>query len=136
MIESDEVARRLVSGAASIGRDWERHREDWDGKPAGFYNDVTVVAQHVVALMATGDHAEIAAVFAELERLLGPDLSREANNLLIVGFLEDVHHHKRRARRRPVLGLRSLPWPGDADGVGRGPRVLGDRGHLDRARSA
>ena len=90
MIEPGEVVRRLVSAAGSIGPDWERHREDWDGTRAGFYNDVAVVARQVVALMAAGNRAELAEVFAEVESLLRQDLSRDANNLLIVGFLEDV----------------------------------------------
>jgi hypothetical protein len=92
VIESDEAVRRLVSAAVSIGPDWERHLEDWDGEPAGFYNDVAIVAHHVVALMAAGNHAEIRAVFAEVEVMLGHDLSVDARTLLIIGFLEDVQN--------------------------------------------
>jgi len=87
-----EVVQRLVASANTIGPAWRAHLAQWDGKPAGFYNDVSVVAHHVIKILSKGEKDEVANVFQVVEELLAEPLTDRARGVLVIGFIEDVQN--------------------------------------------
>lgn len=83
---------RLLDASDSIGPIWQEHLEFWKGEKAGEYNDVEVIARHVVSLTAIGGQWELHAIFATVEELLGEDLTGEARGILVTGLLEGVQN--------------------------------------------
>jgi hypothetical protein len=92
VIDCPEAVERLRAAARTIAPAWDAHLLQWHGEPAGFYNDVSVIAHHVVGLLGKGEVHEVRAVFAAVEQMLSNRLSDAAQDVLVVGFLEDVQN--------------------------------------------
>ena len=70
---------------------WERHRESWQGRDAGDFNDVGEFAHQIIDSYRRGNEDELRASFALLERLI-VEGSPHVRELAIVGVLEDVQN--------------------------------------------
>jgi len=90
VVEVPEVVEQLGAAATTMGPAWEQHRSLWEDDPAGAYNDLGFIAQHVVRLLGQDRVDEAGAIFNVVEELLNEPLSKPARNALILGFLEDV----------------------------------------------
>jgi len=99
IIRSGETGHhdRLERGRSAIGGERDDDRPAWrehiaDGKPAGFYNDVSVVAHHVIGVLSKGETEEVASVFKVVEELLDEPLTDRAHGVLVIGFIEDIQN--------------------------------------------
>jgi hypothetical protein len=103
-----DVVEPLLAACPSFRPAWEQHLASWHGEDAGIYNDLTVLAQHLVQTYASGRTEEFEALFKLVEKLLSHG-SEEVRAALSVGLLEDLQvigsHH-------PFGGDAFLPWLG------------------------
>src|SRR4051794_16673889 len=103
-----EVVEPLLTACPSCRPVWEQHLANWQGEDAGIYNDLAVLAQHLVKTYASGSTEEFDAVFKLIENLVAHG-TEEVRAALSVGLLEDLQvigsHH-------PFAGDAFLPWLG------------------------
>jgi hypothetical protein len=120
VVDVDGVVTQLLEALPSIGEKWAVHLDLWDGDPAGSYNDVAVMAHHLVDLLSTGQTDEAAQLFRLVEELLDQDPPTEVRTLLVIGLLEDIQNitsHEQRpigsAAFVPLLGpVTATAWHG------------------------
>jgi hypothetical protein len=87
-----EVVPAFLDVCPSMGPAWAEHLEFWKGEiERGGYNDVEVIAHHLVDRYEVGDLSEFPSAFALLERCLeeGDD---EGQGLAIVGVIEVIQN--------------------------------------------
>ena len=87
-----DVVPAFLSGCPTIDPAWQEYLESWHGEPErGNFNDIAVVASHLVDCFEQGDVSEYPAVFALLEKCLaeGDEL---VQNLVTVGLIEDIQN--------------------------------------------
>lgn len=95
-ITPSQVVPLLLETCPSARDRWAEHVADWKGEEPGAYNDVSVIAHHIVDSYARGVTTECAPLFRMVERILeqGDDQARQ---LATTGVLEDIHvistHH-------------------------------------------
>jgi len=57
MLTEPEAVRILRGAAIGIDAAWAEHEHFWADEPAGYYNDVTVIARHLVDSYANSNKA-------------------------------------------------------------------------------
>jgi hypothetical protein len=87
----DDVIPTLLEACPAARPAWDEHLSWWDGQPAGYYNDVSVFAHHVVNSYSASKFDEIPSFFAALERLI-VEGNEEVVGLATVGLIEDVQN--------------------------------------------
>jgi hypothetical protein len=88
----DEVLVRLLALTETMDSAWQEHLDFWEGEERGEYNDVAIVAHHVVALTAKRQDDELRNIWQTVEGLYSEERTMEATNLLTVGLIEDLQH--------------------------------------------
>src|SRR5262245_39688685 len=87
-----DVVPAFLAVCPRIGPAWENHLAFWDGEAErGHYNDVGVVAHHLVDSFQSGDISEFPAVFALLERCL-VEGDEQVKELATIGVIEDIQN--------------------------------------------
>ena len=90
-VEAD-VMPRLVAEFPGFRPRWEKHLEYWEGKPAGYYNDITKFVYFVVEdLYPSGKIDEVRHAFDLMEYLL-KNGNHGVRDLVEIGFLEDLQN--------------------------------------------
>ncbi len=90
-VETD-VLPRLVAKFPGFRPRWEKHIECWEGKPAGYYNDITQFVYFVVReLYPSGKTEEVQHAFDLLEYWLKSG-SKGVRELVVIGFFEDLQN--------------------------------------------
>jgi len=80
---------RLVAEFPAFRPRWDEHLEYWEGKPAGYYNDITQFVYFVVRdLYPSGKIEEVQRALDVMEDLL-KNGSSAVRELVVIGFLED-----------------------------------------------
>ncbi len=108
----DEVVPGFLAVCPGVTPRWERHLEFWEDEPVrGHYNDISVVAHHLVDRFAAGDTSEFPGVFELVERCLA-ESDEQVQELIVVGLLEGIqntasHQAFGMAVFEPWLGPRS-----------------------------
>lgn len=88
----DDLIERLLTAAWTVGPTWQEHLDFWEGDARGEYNDIAVVARHLVRLVADRQASEVQSIFDVVEDAYAADPSREVSNLLTVGLIEDIQN--------------------------------------------
>jgi hypothetical protein len=108
-VEAD-VMPRLVAEFPGFRARWEKHLEYWEGKPAGYYNDITQFVYFVVRdLYPSGRIEEVKHAFDLMEYLL-KNGSHGVRELVVIGFLEDLQNLASQQAKEalvPFLGPKS-----------------------------
>ena len=90
-VESDVMPRLVVEFPGFRPR-WEKHIESWEGKPAGYYNDITEFVHFIVRdLYPSGKIEEVQHAFDLMEYLL-KNGNHGVRELVQIGFLEDLQN--------------------------------------------
>ncbi len=87
----EEVVPNLLAACPSAQDAWREHQKFWSGEPAGFYNDISVFAQHAVNSYADGNTEEFPALFGIIERMIIAG-NAAVTDLAIIGFIEDLRN--------------------------------------------
>jgi hypothetical protein len=112
MVEKDveDVISRLLAADPTIGTAWQEHLDFWEGDESrGGYNDIGVIARHLVQLVADHQDADVRALFDVVEDVYAGTPSREVSNLLTVGLIEDIQNSTSWPRS-PVGSSAFLPF--------------------------
>jgi hypothetical protein len=91
MISREEIVPRLLQACPTAQRAWDEHVAWWGTEDRGIYNDVAVLAHHVVVSLKSRDTRKFDAFFRVLEELLvtgDPDTRAVAVN----GLIEDLQN--------------------------------------------
>ncbi len=90
-VEAD-VMPRLVAEFPAFRPAWDKHLEYSEGKPAGYYNDITQFVYFVVRdLYPSEKIKEVQRALDVMEDLL-KNGSNAVRELVVVGFLEDLQN--------------------------------------------
>ncbi len=90
-VEAD-VMPRLVEEFPGFRPRWEKHIKYWDGKPAGYYNDIAEFAHFVGGeLYPNGKTEEVQHAFDLMEYWLNNG-NKTVQELVVIGFLEDLQN--------------------------------------------
>lgn len=88
-----EVVAKLIAAAPTIGPAWRQYLDSWHGEEdRGEYNDIGVVARHLVQLVADGEDFEPRSIFDVVEEIYATNPSGEVSGLLTVGLIEDIQN--------------------------------------------
>ncbi len=90
MITQHEAARRLIAVCPGFQDSLTRYL-DTDGRLDEAYNVMSQLAEWVVGQMRANDFTCFSELFDEFERTLS-DADTDARQVLVIGFLEDVHN--------------------------------------------
>ncbi len=83
---------RLVAEFPAFRPRWDKHLEYWEGKPAGYYNDITEFVYFVVRdLYPSGQIEEVHRALDMMEDLL-KNGSSAVQELVVIGFFEDLQN--------------------------------------------
>jgi hypothetical protein len=83
---------RLVAEFPEFRPRWEKHIQYWEGKSAGYYNDITQFVYFVIGdLYPSRKIEELQRAFDVMEHLL-KNGSHGVRELVQVGFLEDLQN--------------------------------------------
>ena len=87
-----EVIAEFLNVCPSIAPAWQEHLTFWEGEEdRGFYNDVSVIAHHLVDCFEQGRHNEFPTVFALMERFLSEG-DKAVRDLIMIGLIEDIQN--------------------------------------------
>jgi hypothetical protein len=89
---NDALVQTLLAAAPTVGTAWQEHLDFWDGEVPGAYNDMSVLARHLVQQASTGNSGEVRSILQTVERLLEEHPTGEAYSLLVVGMLETIQN--------------------------------------------
>jgi hypothetical protein len=90
-VEAD-VMPRLVAEFPGFRPRWEKHLEHWEGKPAGYYNDITQFVYFVLReLYPSGKTEEVQHALDLMEYWLKSG-SKGVRELVVTGFFEDLQN--------------------------------------------
>ena len=96
MITKPEVVPMLLEVCPTVRARWAEHLAAWKGEEAGSFNDVSLIAHHIVDSYAHGVTAEFAPLFTLVERII-EEGDEQARQLATIGVLEDIQvistHH-------------------------------------------
>jgi hypothetical protein len=70
---------------------WDEHLQNWEGQEAGYYNDISVFAHHIVDSFKADKKSELEGFFSVLEKLLESG-DEETKDLVSIGLLEDIQN--------------------------------------------
>jgi hypothetical protein len=105
----DEVVPAFLAACPGLVPAWQEHLAVWGGEDdRGFYNDVAVIAHHLVDRFGQGDLSEFPAAFALLERCLAEG-DPPVREVATVGIIEDIQNV---ASHRPFGPQVFLDWLG------------------------
>lgn len=87
-----DVMPRLVADFPDFRTRWEKHLEFWEGKPAGYYNDISEFVRFVVEdLYPSGKTEDVRRLLDLMEYWLGKG-SSGVRELVTIGFFEDLQN--------------------------------------------
>ena len=106
-----DVAPAFIAVCPTIDAAWRDYLAFWgDDTNRGYYNDASVIAQHLVASFERGELAEFPAAFALLERCFAEG-NAEVQNLVAVGVIEGIQNVASHRLFGPQV---FRPWLGSA----------------------
>ena len=86
----EKLMAELCREFPQFEKPWKEHLADWNGEPAGAYNDISVFAHFIVTQIFEGrQHEEAKRAFVLLDRLFAGG-TEETRDLIGIGFIEDV----------------------------------------------
>ncbi len=87
-----DVVPAFLAACPSIDAAWQQYLESWSGDcERGHYNDVAVVAHHLVQSYEKANLSEFPAAFALLERFV-EEGNEQVNELAVIGLMEDIQN--------------------------------------------
>ena len=82
---------KLLKACPSAKEQWEEHLEDWGDEKSGYYNDISIIAHHIVESFTSGNTEEFCNIFNAMEELL-KDGDSEVMELASIGLIEDIQN--------------------------------------------
>jgi hypothetical protein len=87
-----DVMPRLLAEFPGFRPRWEKHRESWEGQPAGSYIDISQFVSFVVEdLYTIGKTEEVQRAFDLMEYWLN-NSNASVRALIVIGFFEDLQN--------------------------------------------
>jgi hypothetical protein len=90
-LESHDLIELLLKACPTAAKAWSDHLEWWGDEKRGYFNDMSVFAQHVVECDSQSRTAELPAFFGLIEKLI-TEGSEEVRGLAVVGLLETIQN--------------------------------------------
>ena len=87
-MEDAQCIEELLASCAGFRPHWEEHHAWWGGR-AGLMLDLAVFGEYAAQAVQRGEPAELAAIAASSERLLGSP-SQAVRDAAVVGFLASL----------------------------------------------
>jgi hypothetical protein len=87
-VEDAQCIEELLAACPGFRPHWEGHHAWWDGQ-AGLMLDLAVFGEYAAQAIRRGDPAELAAIAASSERLLGSE-SKAVRDAAVMGFLDGL----------------------------------------------
>jgi|SRR5882672_6751432 len=97
-IDEAEAVKRMVLACPGFHDSLVSYR-DSGGNPEEGFNMMSELARWVVGQVSAGDFTCFQELFSELESLLANDLTNDARDVLVIGFIEDIHNDAVRLRK-------------------------------------
>lgn len=93
VLDVSDVVPKLVAATTTMGPAWEKHLQFWEGDDQrGEYNDISVIAHHMVILAANGEEEELHSICQAVEEMFADERTQQSTNLLVVGLIEDIQN--------------------------------------------
>ena len=93
-MEDARCIEDLLASCPGFRPHWDEHRAWWGARAAGLMLDLAVFGEYAAHAIQRDESAELAAIAASAERLLGSE-SQAVRDAAVVGFLAGVMHRCR-----------------------------------------
>jgi len=103
----DHFVRKLLELCPEAQAAWDEHTQWWGNDERGHYNDLAVIARHLVKQVEAGNTTNFEAVFTFIEKTLCHGSPKD-KELATVGLLEDIQTIGSNVLRDPEVFTRWL----------------------------